>query len=148
MKQLTTYIVRGKTTPEQILNEIKTFAKETKKDLEVVVSEVKDIRSSAQNKFLWSAVYPAFVEAGIGLGFEGWSNEDWHYKLTKMYLSQPHPKDPNMVITKSTTVLTVEEFSKYIDKCIEFLVAPVPEGLEGTIMERDRQVYEHSLGRK
>lgn len=142
MKQLTTYIVRGTTTPEQILNEIKAFAKETTKDLEVTVVEVKDIRSSAQSKFYFGCVIPAFLEAFIGSPEEVITEKDICHEFLKALFLRTEKQ--GIKYTRSTTELTVEEMSEYIDKCIEFLV----NDYNGTILERDRQVYEHSLGRK
>lgn len=143
MKELVTYIKKGETTPTSIMEQIKVFLKQSNKEnFEVTISEVKDIRSAAQNRFFHSVILNAFKEAAIGTNWEQRNTIAWKEELKRMFLGT---FTDDVKYVRHTSELTVEEFSVFIENCINFLVT---SELQGCIMETDRKVYMHSMGIK
>lgn len=143
MKELITYIKKKETTPESILKEIKDFVKSSNKDnFEVVISEVKDIRSAAQNKFFHGVILKEFCNASIGTNLEHRTVAAWKQVLKKMFLKA---QIGEVDFVMDTHELTVDLFSTFITSCISYLTS---EKINGVIMEQDRKIYEHSTGIK
>lgn len=95
-------------------------------DFILTVEPVKSKRSHAQRKFLWGVLYPSFMEHAPNLDrkemvYSEWSKDDWHATLTEKFLRVFNEKTKREQ-TRSTESLTLEEYSKYIEDCINTLV--------------------------
>jgi hypothetical protein len=94
------------------------------KDIVVIVDKHDESkRSSHQNRYYWSIIR-RISKAFNELGHE--CNEvDTHQLMTSKYL-QAYVDDPitreRRTVTRSTTSLTVEEFSAYMDSIIMFCI--------------------------
>lgn len=113
----------------------------------ITVKPVKSKRSDAQRRFYWGVLLPALVEYGKSFGqgeFANWTSEDYHEGLKEKYLRKINEKTRRMW-TRSTTALTVAEFSSYIDTIINDILVFT---FNGNIMEKDRELYNMAQGIK
>ena len=70
-------------------------------------------RSISQNSYLWGVVYATLAE------WSGHEPEEIHEALKELFLGQTpreFPSGDKLMVRPSTTSLTVEEFSGYVDK--------------------------------
>lgn len=112
---------------------------------ELSINGVKSKRSNAQNRLYWGAIIDGFLNIAASLDcpamkFSDWTAEDFHSVLKEKFLRKYDDK-LKRIVTQSTTALSVEEMSKYIDQCIDFLVSK-----GGVIHERHKELYNQSKG--
>jgi hypothetical protein len=82
------------------------------KRVELQLRKFKRKRTLPQNSFYWAGVVSALAEH---FGYE--RLEDMHYELRRLFLSVPI--DENFAKVRSTTELTTEEFSQYMERCMQ-----------------------------
>lgn len=88
------------------------------KPLRVIVTEDEKKRTDAANRFYWGAVLSAVAEQAWVAGKQ-YSKDVWHEHFARQYL--PHteivtPFGEVIARRKSTTELTVSEFSEYLQR--------------------------------
>ena len=69
-------------------------------------------RTNLQNRYYWVAV------VGIPAQHFGYLSEEMHDAFKIMFLKMHAEGKPDTI--KSTTALSTQEFSEYVDKCIQF----------------------------
>jgi len=77
--------------------------------VELTLRKRKQQRSTKANAFYWSAVVPAIAAAA------GYTNDEAHEALKHHLLREPG--DGPLVKVRSTSTLSVEEFSAYTEQC-------------------------------
>lgn len=77
--------------------------------VELILRKRKLQRSSKANAFYWSAIIPAIADAS------GMTNDETHTGLKVKFLTVSH--DGPLLRVRSTTELSVEEFSAYTEQC-------------------------------
>lgn len=84
-------------------------------ELVLTVEEAGRKRTAAQNRFLHGPVVAGFVELG-------WSEEDTKIELCLRFLPVEHtrPDGSIVIVPGHTSGLNVEEFNRFLDKCIQF----------------------------
>lgn len=84
-------------------------------DLELIIQEPAQKRTSAQNRFFWGPVCDAFQE----LGYHKWEAHDL---LCLRFLPHALKTPDGIVITVPghTSTLTVAEFNEFLDAVIQF----------------------------
>jgi hypothetical protein len=112
----------------------------------VTVNHIADKRSDAQNRFYWKLLR-LIVDASKGWGdggFDLWKAEDFHEAFSEKYL-----RGINEVTgrerTKSTTALSIEEFSAYLEKLINEILINL---FNGCLTEKDSELYKAAQGIK
>lgn len=92
--------------------------------IEFFVRKVTRIRSMPQNKYYWGVVIPYICEE------TGMDKDQVHYALREKFLSK-RDINTSLLIVKSTTELTIEQFRWYIDSiqrwAAEFLHINIPD---------------------
>ena len=100
-----------------VASNAKVFA-DRGKPLRVIVTEDERKRTDAANRFYWGAVLSAVAEQAWVAGKQ-YSKDVWHEHFARQYL--PHteivtPFGEVIARRKSTTELTVSEFSEYLQR--------------------------------
>jgi len=145
MSKLTIYIQKGAFSL-QALEQIQEYTNKSNKDcFELTVAPVKSARSAAQNKFYWKAIIGGFMDIRGAISndktdFCKWGKEDFHEAMKEKLLRGKN-LTTGRVYTRSTTSLSVEEFSEYIENCIDILVR-----LGGVIMDKHNGLYREAMG--
>lgn len=80
--------------------------------LEVIVRPAKARRSNSQNRFYWGILIPLLVE------WSGHSGEEVHMGLKLKFLTERD--GDGLEVPRSTSDLSVTEFTKYIERCQQF----------------------------
>lgn len=86
------------------------------KAVELKLDRVRDTRSLRQNKFLWGVVLATIAEA------TGNTTEDLHEYFKTKFLPRRFVvlNGKEQEVTKTTTTLTTDEFSKYLEQLAAF----------------------------
>lgn len=86
------------------------------KAVEVKLSRPVNSRSLRQNRFLWGVVYTTIAEA------TGNTTEDLHEHFKNQFLPRRFVTlaGKEMEVAKTTTALSVDEFSKYLEQLAAF----------------------------
>lgn len=73
-------------------------------------------RSDQQNRYYWSCVVPIFSECS------GYEKDEAHDLLKSKFLRVERvlPSGEIMERVRSTTELTVQEFTEYVERCVRF----------------------------
>jgi DNA segregation ATPase FtsK/SpoIIIE-like protein len=114
------YILRKKGNAGAVFENLKLEARELFKnsDVSITVESYKKSRSNSQNAYYWSLI-------GILANFTGFDKQDLSEfmviecgftRISKVF-------DSEQVKARSTTTLTVSEFSELINKVIEYLLS-------------------------
>jgi hypothetical protein len=82
------------------------------KRVELTIRKFRKKRTVPQNSFYWKAIVEVLAEH---FGYE--RAEDMHYELRRLYLSTPI--NEQFARVKSTTELSTEEFSQYMERCMQ-----------------------------
>lgn len=93
-------------------------AVERGKPLRVIVTEDEKRRNNEQNKRLWKAVYEQ-IAAQAWVNGQQFSKDAWHEHIAGMFMPKVEIVTPfGEIITrrKSTSELTVSEFSEYMQR--------------------------------
>lgn len=101
----------------------------------ITVRREQQVRTLAQNRYYWSVVVPIFGE---------WSGEDKdaaHETLKSLHLVVEHELPTGELVRKAgeTKVLTIEEFSQYVERVCVWLaqqgvyVPPAGERVEASL---------------
>lgn len=93
-------------------------AVERGKPLRVIVTEDEKRRNNEQNKRLWKAVYEQ-IAAQAWVNSQQFSKDAWHEHIAGLFMPKIEIVTPfGEIITrrKSTSELTVSEFSEYMQK--------------------------------
>lgn len=97
------------------LNNPKSFNKKIEemdgKTIEITLQSRKRTRTLSQNAYYWSAILPAISD------YTGYNEEDLHNHFKYHFLKK---KVGNLDSFKSTTQLTKQEFTDYIEKIRRF----------------------------
>jgi hypothetical protein len=109
---------------------------------EISITGVKSKRSAAQNRFYFGVVLPALVSASMGTKFSKWQKEHWHDCMKEAFL-RSKDEVTGRTVTRSTTSLSVEEMSKYIETIINTVLI---DTLHGCIEDKHEQLYKESRG--
>lgn len=132
---------------ETWIDSIRYWIKHQKSDVFIItVNHVSDKRSDAQNRFYWKLLR-LIVEASKGWGdgsFDDWQAEDFHEAFSERYLRSINEKT-GRTRTRSTTSLSVEEFSEYLEKLINEILINL---FHGVLMEKDSDLYKVAMGIK
>jgi hypothetical protein len=100
-----------------VLNDREEFAalkgKLEGQSIELTLRKQPVQRSTDANRFYWGVVVKALSE------FSGHSREEVHAGLKAKFLTDKETADDPFPIIRSTTELSVAEFAKYLDKCIQ-----------------------------
>lgn len=92
--------------------------------VEFFVRRITRIRSLPQNRYYWGVVIPMICEE------TGMDKDQVHFALREKFLSR-RDVDTGLLIVKSTTELTIEQFRWYIDQiqrwAAEFLHIDIPD---------------------
>lgn len=106
--------------------------------LVLTVAEFRNTRSNPQNRYYWGVVVYMIRQALVESGWEI-THEATHETLKFRFLKEDRPvgKDGEFITTvRSTTDLDTQEFSDYVEKCIQFaaeyLNVVIPPPLEQT----------------
>jgi hypothetical protein len=91
----------------------------------------KPVRTTKQNSFYWAVVIKTFAE------YIGYENDELHEIFKQMfagYEMRPFPGFKRKKMPKSTSGMSKEEFSLYLEKCIKFCAEhgcnfPAPEAI-------------------
>jgi hypothetical protein len=127
-----------------LINKIDTYFKLASGTVfELSISDVKSTRSAAQNKFMWGVLLPALVSASMGTKYSKWQISHWHSCMKEAFLRS---KDDvtGRVVTRSTTSLTVEEMSKYMETIINTVLI---DTLHGSIENKHKDLYRETQGK-
>lgn len=109
---------------------------------ELSISGIKSTRSAAQNKFMWGVLLPALVSASMGTKFSRWQVSHWHDCMKEAFL-RSKDEVTGRTVTRSTTSLTVEEMSKYMETIINTVLI---DTLHGSIEDKHKDLYKESRG--
>ena len=146
MKQQFHIYIESKETwlSAELVSKINTYLQvATDTVFELSICGVKSKRSSAQNRFYYGVVLPALVEAGkADTRFEKWQDTHWHACMKEAFL-RGKDEVTGRIVTRSTTELTVEEMTKYMDTIIDTVLIKT---LNGCIMEKHKELYQESKG--
>lgn len=116
-----------------LINSLRTLRGEHR----VEIKRYRVVRSKQQNDYLWSVVYPAFVQFRNEQG-EDFESDDAHRMFGLKFLRKPIiDKETGEILgqtIRSTTTLDVAEFSEYVEKIIAWLA---DYGIEVPPAERD-----------
>lgn len=91
----------------------------------LTVAEWKQTRSNQANRYYWGVVIPC-IQSGLkegGLTASEASTENVHLMLKARFLKQDKPigNDGEFItIIPSTSTLSTDEFSQYIEHCVQF----------------------------
>lgn len=116
---------------------------EQKRYLQAVISEYKETRTSAQNRFMWKGLLEPASEQAWTNG-RRLSEEGWNKVLKIMFLPETCAKgvdkwfiapDGSRTLEMSTSDLNVEEMRLYLDQCSAFLTTDM--GVHLPINPRD-----------
>lgn len=82
----------------------------------IEIGRPKIKRSDAQNRYYWSCVVPIFSECS------GYEKDEAHDLLKSKFLRVERvlPSGEIMERVRSTTELTVQEFTEYVERCVRF----------------------------
>lgn len=126
-----------------LVSKIDTFMNITDDTIyELVINGIKSKRSTAQNRFYHGVVLPALVAASMGTKFSRWQVSHWHDCMKEAFL-RSKDEVTGRTITRSTTSLTVEEMSKYMETIINTVLI---DTLHGNIEEKHKDLYKQSKG--
>lgn len=117
------------------------------KEYVLTLDLVKSKRSDAQNRFYFGVLLPALVEYGKSWGtgiFEQWNKDDYHDAMKEKYLRSKSEKT-GRIRTRSTTTLSVGEFSQYLETIIGEILITL---FNGVILDRDKELYNTAMGIK
>lgn len=103
--------------------------------IEIEIRKAKKHRSTNQNAFLWSCVYPLAAQGFIDLGNEGVTVDLVHRLFKDKFIEREKdlviPLTGEVFRTKTTTDLSTTEMMAYIENisrfCAEFLNVIIPE---------------------
>lgn len=104
---------------------------EQKRYLQAVISEYKETRTSAQNRFMWKALLDPTSEQALAHG-RRLSPEGWNKVLKIMFLPDTCAKgidkwffapDGEKTLEMSTSDLNVDEMRLYLDQCSAFVAS-------------------------
>lgn len=127
----------------ELVGKIDTYFKlSTDTVFELRISPIKSKRSAAQNRFYHGVVLPALVSASMGTKFSRWQVSHWHDTCKEAFL-RSKDEVTGRTITRSTTSLTVEEMSKYMDTVINTVLI---DTLHGSIEDKHKNLYKQSKG--
>lgn len=145
MKSFTKYITKNHLVVDLVV-EILDYMRSQKDDnFELHIRPIKCKRSTAQNRLYWK-VLTLMTEAAQGWGdgtFDDWCKEDFHEAMSEKYLRSVNERT-GRTRTRSTTTLTVDEFTSYLEIVIKILIGT----FNGVIMDKDQELYKDALGRK
>lgn len=98
-------------------NQWRDLIAELKEGRYIITIESADKRSGQQNEYYWSVVCEFVYEGLRDAGFESVTNKDDAHEITKaLFLKEVELKgDIKIERVKSTTELSKEQFSEYID---------------------------------
>jgi len=126
-----------------LVSKIDTFFKlATDTVFELRITGVKSKRSAAQNRFYHGVLLPSLVSASMGTKFSKWQCTHWHDCLKEAFL-RSKDEVTGRTITRSTTSLTVEEMSKYMDTIINTVLI---DTLHGSIEDKYKDLYNQTKG--
>jgi len=92
------------------------------KRVEVSIKEWKNTRSNRANKYYWSVVIPAVVEAFDGMGIKLVNTNQAHEAMRiKFLMEEIQVGDKSFRIPKSTAKMKTDEFANYIFVVVEYL---------------------------
>ena len=106
-------VSKGQFVPDDLAKYRGRLAQLEGKRVRVSVKRESTGRSLSQNRLLWGVLYHTLSE------WSGHSPEELHEYLKDKFLAADQKELPSgevMVVTPSTTMLTVEEFTKYVDE--------------------------------
>lgn len=134
---------KGAWLSPELINKIETFFKLSDSNLfELTIKPIKSKRSSAQNRFYWSAIMSSLIKASAGTNYAKYTAETWHEVLKEAFLRHRHPVS-NRWYTRSTTDLSVDEFSQYLEDIINLVLI---EKLNGYLEDSHMPLYKESRG--
>lgn len=150
MKKHSFYISKGLTPVSTIMGELTSYMEQSRaNDFELVIGEVKSKRSDLQNR-LFHVICREFVELAKGsylvfygdaLDLSHWNEDHFKAFLKQLYLTASDPKNETIKIVKNTSDLTIDQFTKFLEKVLnDFL----ENG--GVLLTRDEDVYRGAMG--
>lgn len=113
------FILRGPSVWQALAAFVKANAKaacDASKPLRVIVTSSERKRNAEQNARLWKAVYEQ-IEQQAWVNGRQYDKDTWHEYLAGMFLPKDEielPDGTKRLRRKSTTELTVSEFSEYM----------------------------------
>lgn len=108
-------IIRGEFIPEMIDEYDIWVGNLEGKICTLTVCEEKHTRTSSQNKYYWKAI------VGLVGDTLGYDKDEMHEIFSSKFLKRTiEINGERMIIIKSTTSLSTEEMSEYIEKCKRF----------------------------
>ena len=98
---------------------------------EVSIRPVKDLRSTKSNNFYWGVVIPKAQEGLSALisdesGIKQVTKDVAHYYLKNQFLKEYNP-ELGIDVIGQTSKLNTEEFAKYTDRCMDFIIEKLGE---------------------
>jgi hypothetical protein len=101
------------------------------KEYGLYLTDKKAVRTKSQNNYYWGVILTVFGDA---IGEEPKAVHDIFKRMFAPYTMKLFPGGKKRRVVKSSSDMTVEEMSKYIERCIQFcaeqsIVIPSPEAI-------------------
>jgi hypothetical protein len=101
------------------------------KEYGLYITDKKAVRTTSQNNYYWGVVLTVFGDA---IGEEAKAVHDIFKRMFAPYTMKLFPGGKKRRVVKSSSDMTVEEMSKYIERCIQFcaeqsIIIPSPEAI-------------------
>jgi hypothetical protein len=101
------------------------------KEFALYITDKKAVRTKSQNNYYWGVILTVFGDA---IGEEPKAVHDIFKRMFAPYTMKLFPGGKKRRVVKSSSDMTVEEMSKYIERCIQFcaeqsIVIPSPDSI-------------------